>query len=79
VGTLLWGALALVTASLSVVCAGHALLWKRDSRAALGWIGAGSPAREPSVPRRRLRCPQAPGRSISQPCATSSIRSPTAC
>ena len=23
---------------LSVVCAGHALLWKRDSRAALGWI-----------------------------------------
>jgi cardiolipin synthase len=40
VGTLLWGALALVTASLSVVCAGHALLWKRDSRAALGWIGA---------------------------------------
>ena len=37
--TLVWGALALVTACPSVVCAGHALVSKRDPRAALGWIG----------------------------------------
>jgi cardiolipin synthase len=40
VKALIWGALALGTVSLSVLCAGHALVWKRDSRAALGWIGA---------------------------------------
>ena len=36
-GLLRWGLSALAIL-LSVVCAGHALLWKRDPRAALGWI-----------------------------------------
>ena len=35
----IWGPLALAAASLSVACAGHALVSKRDPRAALGWIG----------------------------------------
>ena len=30
--------LSVLAILLSVVCAGHALLWKRDPRAALGWI-----------------------------------------
>jgi len=36
--TLAWGALALATGCLAAACAGHALVSKRDPRAALGWI-----------------------------------------
>ena len=36
-GLVFWG-LSALSISLSVVCAGHALLRKRDPRAALGWI-----------------------------------------
>ena len=36
-GLLRWGLSALAIL-LSVACAGHALLWKRDPRAAVGWI-----------------------------------------
>jgi len=32
------GGLSALAILLSIYCAGHALLWKRDSRAALGWI-----------------------------------------
>ena len=35
---LLRGVLSALALSLSIFCAGHALLWKRDSRAAFGWI-----------------------------------------
>jgi len=37
VDTLLW-ILAIAAAALSLLAAGHALLWKRDPRSALGWI-----------------------------------------
>ncbi|MEM7224113.1 MAG: cardiolipin synthase [Pseudomonadota bacterium] len=33
-----WLVLSALAVLLSIVCAGHALLWKRDPRAALGWI-----------------------------------------
>jgi len=35
---LIWWVLFALALLLSIVCAGHALLWKRDPRAALGWI-----------------------------------------
>lgn len=35
---LLWTLAIAVTAALSLLAAGHALLWKRDPRSALGWI-----------------------------------------
>lgn len=35
----LWVIAALLSMAVSLVSAGHALLWKRDPRATLGWIG----------------------------------------